>query len=118
MFPKKGPNPYGQPPQYGAQQPYGKIVWPLENSSDALIGKPYLMVQGSDIFVQTLAPCWLGFGSLVAVAMRHLLQQLVALMAVSLAAMRHRVLWGSMEGLMLRFMARRRLICAPFQFEF
>ncbi|KAF7049273.1 hypothetical protein CFC21_057840 [Triticum aestivum] len=25
MFPKKGPNPYGQPPQYGAQQPYGKI---------------------------------------------------------------------------------------------
>uniref|UniRef100_A0A8R7Q6N6 EF-hand domain-containing protein n=1 Tax=Triticum urartu TaxID=4572 RepID=A0A8R7Q6N6_TRIUA len=25
MFPKKGPSPYGQPPQYGAQQPYGKI---------------------------------------------------------------------------------------------
>ncbi|CAM0872848.1 unnamed protein product [Alopecurus aequalis] len=27
MFPKKGPNPYGQPPPYGAaqQQPYGKI---------------------------------------------------------------------------------------------
>ncbi|XBH56534.1 hypothetical protein VPH35_078335 [Triticum aestivum] len=25
MFPNKGPNPYGQPPQYGAQQPYGKV---------------------------------------------------------------------------------------------
>lgn len=73
-----------------------------------------VMLQGSHICVQTLAPFWFGFGSLAAAGMQPLLRRLEALMVLGLAAALPRVLWGSMEGLMPRFMARRRwLTLAP-----